>query len=388
METPTNLQHVSMLALHQSEWSDLFSIGEVRISAGRIVATGENLSIDFNRIFAHSANRKLEDSAQMVVVSLTTALNSLQKHPLSNRGDLVVIGENDVSQVQAVSQKDLFYIREAAEPFGVFIPDETLDTEWESWYLYEGIRRNANRSIALCNKLGLDTNWKKRSDNLTWDQITTSITRYDTPIPGGDLILKVAANLKHLMSEVRAHQNTATLPIAISNAWIHLLTTDHPVETRPRLQAKIEATLADSRNRRIDGSEPFPDEILVLSRKIKGSYKQFFSREVTPLSLAFIFRFSYLNEISNISKDAFIVRLNQIRESDSEHAARFAAFVIASRMGAEKVNELFFAKNPIEPKESLNLDAQTNTEHKPDFNSEAQDSSSSPTPIIHQLENQ
>lgn len=387
METPINLQHVSMVALHQSEWSDLFSIGEVRISAGRVVATGEDLSMDFNRIFAHSANRKLEDSAQMVVIFMTTGLNSLQKHPLSNKGDLVVIGENDVSRVQAVSQKDLFYIRETAAPFGFSIPDETLDAEWESWYLYEGIRRNANRSIALCNKIGLGTNWKKRSDNLTWDQITTSITRFGTTVPDDDLILKIASNMKHLLSEVRAHQNTATLPIAISNAWIHLLTTDQPIESSPRIQAKIEATLADSRNRRIDGSEPFPAEILGLSKKIKGSYRQFFSKEVTPLSLAFIFRFSYLNEISNISKDAFIVRLNQIRDSDGEHSARFAAFVIASRMGAEKVHELFFAKDAIEPTESLNLNPQTDPAHKPDFKPEAQDSSSSPTPIIHQIDN-
>jgi hypothetical protein len=387
METPVNLQHVSMVALHQSEWSDLFSIGEVRISAGRIIATGENLNIDFNRIFAHSANRKLEDSAQMVVVTVTTGLNSLQKHPLSNKGDLVVIGENDVSQVQAVSQKDLFYIRETAEPFGFLIPDETLDTEWESWYVYEGIRRNTSWSIALCSKLGLDTNWKKRSDNLTWDQITTSLTRLNTTVPNGDLVLKIASNMKHLLSEVRTHQNTATLPIAISSAWIHLLTTDQPIETRPRLQAKIEATLADSRNRRIDGSEPFPDEILGLSKKMKGSYKQFFSREVTPLSLTFIFRFSYLNEISNISKDAFIVRLNQIRDLDGDHAARFAAFVIASRMGAEKVHELFFAKSAIEPTESLNLNPQTNPAPEPEFKPEAQDSSNSPTPIIQQIEN-
>jgi len=387
METPVNLQHVSMVSLHQSEWSDLFSIGEVRISAGRIIATGENLNIDFNRIFAHSANRKLEDSAQMVVVTVTTGLNSLQKHPLSNKGDLVVIGENDVSGVQAVSQKDLFYIRETAEPFGFLIPDETLDTEWESWYVYEGIRRNTSWSIALCNKLGLDTNWKKRSDNLTWDQITTSLTRFNTTVPNGDLILKIASNMKHLLSEVRTHQNTATLPIAISSAWIHLLTTDQPIETRPRLQAKIEATLADSRNRRIDGSEPFPDEILGLSKKMKGSYKQFFSREITPLSLTFIFRFSYLNEISNISKDAFIVRLNQIRDLDGDHAARFAAFVIASRMGAEKVHELFFAKSAIEPTESLNLNPQTNPAPEPEFKPEAQDSSNSPTPIIQQIEN-
>jgi hypothetical protein len=267
------------------------------------------------------------------------------------------------------------------------IPDETLDTEWESWYVYEGIRRNTSWSIALCSKLGLDTNWKKRSDNLTWDQITTSLTRLNTTVPNGDLVLKIASNMKHLLSEVRTHQNTATLPIAISSAWIHLLTTDQPIETRPRLQAKIEATLADSRNRRIDGSEPFPDEILGLSKKMKGSYKQFFSREVTPLSLTFIFRFSYLNEISNISKDAFIVRLNQIRDLDGDHAARFAAFVIASRMGAEKVHELFFAKSAIEPTESLNLNPQTNPAPEPEFKPEAQDSSNSPTPIIQQIEN-
>jgi hypothetical protein len=66
-----------------------------------------------------------------------------------------------------------------------------------------------------------------------------------------------------------------------------------------------------------------------------------------------------LNEISNISKDAFIVRLNQIRSSDGEHAARLAAFVIASRMGAEKVRELFFAKSAVESNESLHHDPQT-----------------------------
>jgi hypothetical protein len=59
--------------------------------------------------------------------------------------------------------------------------------------VYEGIRRNTSWSIALCNKLGLDTNWKKRSDNLTWDQITTSLTRFNTTVPNGDLILKIAS---------------------------------------------------------------------------------------------------------------------------------------------------------------------------------------------------
>jgi hypothetical protein len=94
-----------------------------------------------------------------------------------------------------------------------------------------------------------------------------------------------------------------------------------------------------------------------------------------------------LNEISNISKDAFIVRLNQIRDLDGDHAARFAAFVIASRMGAEKVHELFFAKSAIEPTESLNLNPQTNPAPEPEFKPEAQDSSNSPTPIIQQIEN-
>ena len=359
MESPSNLQQFSMIALHQSEWSELFTLGELRISAGRIIRRSGNPGADLERTFAHSANRKLEDSAQMVVVYLATDTGALQKHPLAIKGDLVIFNENDISQIRAVSHKDLFYIRETAEPLGFAIPDETLDIEWESWYLSEGIRRNASWSITLCKMLNLETNWNKRSDNLTWSQITASITRFEAPIPREDLVSKVASNVKLLLSEVRTHQNTATLPIAISNAWIHLLKGDQPIEIKPRIQTKIETILADSRNRRIDGSEPFPDEIIEFSKKIKNSYKQFFSKEVTPLSLAFIIRFSYLNEISSISKDAFIVRLNQIQSSDGEHAARLAAFVIASRMGAEKVRELFFAKSAVESNESLHQDPQT-----------------------------
>jgi hypothetical protein len=387
MKSPTDLQQISMIALHQSEWSDLFSIGEVRISAGRVIGISQNLGPDFKRIFAHSANRKLEDSAQMVVVSMNTGLNSLQKHPLSSKGDLVVISENDVSRVQVVSQKDLFYIRETIEPYGFSIPDETLDVEWESWYVFEGIRRNTSLAIALCEKLGLTTNWKKRSDNLTWNQITSALTRFNTATSFDDLVLKVASNAKHLLSEVRTQQNTDALPIAISSAWIHLLEPGQPFGIKPKLQSKVESILIDARNRRIDGSEPFTPEILELSKKLKNSFKPYFSREITPLSLAFIFRFIYLNEISNFSKESFFIRLNQVQNLDGQNAARLAAYVVASRMGAEKVHEVFFARSAILPSDSQNLNMQSDSEPRPELETVVQDIDGLPASGTQQLEN-
>ncbi len=98
---------------------------------------------------------------------------------------------------------------------------------------------------------------------------------------------------------------------------------------------------------RLESDQEYPETIVTECRKIKNAHAKSFSNEFTPLSLGFILRFVYLNEASTIDPNSFRLRIQQIKNSDGEKAARLAAFLVSARMGAEKVTSTFFISEPL-----------------------------------------
>ena len=335
------------VALQQSEWSDLASISQVRLPSSRFVYIDSNWE-NSNRLFSQSANRKLEDSAQMAVVRISNSFtNNENQHPLSHKGDLLILPLKYVESIYSVSSKDHLNLKSLLEPFNIQVSDHCLDKEWEKWFIYEGIRRNTGVAQDLCTSLGLDCRWKKRSEDTTWEDLAELITRTNNSQKNSESLTTIfCSKIQNLLSETRSWQSTEGFPVAVARSWIKIQSSNEAYATKLRMKTKLDSLISESKMSRLESDQEYPETIVTECRKIKNAHAKSFSNEFTPLSLGFILRFVYLNEASTIDPNSFRLRIQQIKNSDGEKAARLAAFLVSARMGAEKVTSTFFISEP------------------------------------------
>lgn len=336
------------VALQQSEWSDLASISQVRLPASRFVYMDSNWE-NTNRLFSQSANRKLEDSAQMAVVRISNSFaKNENQHPLSHKGDLLILPLKFVELIHSVSSKDHLNLKSLLEPFNIQVSDHCLDKEWEKWFVYEGIRRNTGVAQDLCTSLGLVCRWKKRAEDTTWEDLAELITRTNSSQNKSESLASVfCSNIQNLLSETRSWQNTEGFPVAVARSWIKIQSSSEAYAAKLKMKTKLDSLIIESKISRLENDQEYPNAIVTECKKIKNAHAKSFSKEFTPLSLAFLLRFIYLNEVSTIDPKSFRTRLQQIKESDGEKAARLAAFLVSARMGAEKVASTFFISEPL-----------------------------------------